>query len=135
MPVVLEVVSEPSEQDKIDLNKIYQDFSVNAGLPLLDVKALPANFKLYAGRFNARLLGAFLVEEREQQLMIRYLCVRKITRGRHVAREMLRQFIGKVEKESYLVGIETSEALTQLMTELNFTAVGNDWRFVPKGSD
>ena len=91
MPVTLEAVNKPSEQDLIDLNKIYQDYPVDVRWPALQQQLNEnSNTTLYAARFNARLLAAISITVKDDGITLDHLCVRTVTRQRHVARDMLR---------------------------------------------
>lgn len=93
MPVYVETVSQPSDQDHIDLAKIYADAPAWLFAPHADGAALVAagvaRGVLIAGRFNDRLLGAALLERFEDRWRLSHLCVRNITRRRGVARRLL----------------------------------------------
>lgn len=93
MPVIVEAVTQPSAQDRTDLEKIYADAPAWLLAPYPDAAALIdaglAEGRLIAGRFNDRLLGAVLLGEDAQGCMLSHLCVRKITRGRGVAARLL----------------------------------------------
>src|SRR5690606_6300810 len=93
MPVYVESVTNPSDQDHTDLARIYADAPAWLFAPHADAEALVAagvaQGALIAGRFNDRLLGAALLERFEDRWRLSHLCVRNITRGRGVARRLL----------------------------------------------
>jgi GNAT superfamily N-acetyltransferase len=93
MPVYVETVTTPSEQDRIDLAKIYADAPDWLFAPHADGEALVSagvvKGALIAGRFNDRLLGAALLERFADRWRISHLCVRNITRRRGVAARLL----------------------------------------------
>lgn len=93
MPVIVEAVTQPSAQDRSDLEKIYADAPAWLLAPYPDAAALIdaglAESRLLAGRFNDRLLGAALLGEGEAGCMLSHLCVRRITRGRGVAARLV----------------------------------------------
>ncbi|WP_137886349.1 acetyl-CoA sensor PanZ family protein [Pseudomonas sp. 2FE] len=93
MPVFVEVVSAPSAQDKSDLVKIYADAPAWLLTPYRDAETLLESAieqgTLIAGRFNDRLLGAALLEKRDDCWRLSHLCVRTITRQRGVGRRLL----------------------------------------------
>lgn len=127
MPVFLEKISEPTEQDLIDLKKIYADYPMHEGQPFSLDKA---KGEIFAGRFNDRLLGAFEVADKGSHVVVVYLCVRKVTRNRHVARDMLRQFLNQLRVDCHLIvphGIDSQMALEQLLTQLDFRRVEESW--------
>ncbi|MCY1366816.1 PanD maturation factor [compost metagenome] len=95
MPVIVETLNSPSEQDRVDLAKIYADAPDWLLVPYADAAALVehglAEGLLVAGRFNDRLLGAALLVRGEQHWRLSHLCVRKVTRHRGVARRLVEQ--------------------------------------------
>ncbi|MGY4531498.1 GNAT superfamily N-acetyltransferase [Pseudomonas sp. TE3786] len=93
MPVLVEVISEPSSQDLLDLQKIYQDAPDWLLTPFANRNQLIehgiAQHQLLAGRFNDRLLAAAIVEKGQACWRLSHLCVRNVTRQRGVARRLL----------------------------------------------
>lgn len=93
MPVIVQVIATPSEQDLIDLRKIYADAPAWLFAPYADADALieqaSRQGRLIAGRFNDRLLGAAILEQLDDRWRLSHLCVRKVTRERGVARRLL----------------------------------------------
>jgi len=93
MPVYVEPLRQPSEQDRQDLAKIYADapqwlFEPHADAQALIAAGLAAG-TLIAGRFNDRLLGAALLTPGDRAWHLSHLCVRRITRQRGVGRRLL----------------------------------------------
>ncbi|HJE27840.1 MAG TPA: PanM family protein [Pseudomonas nitrititolerans] len=95
MPVYVVAIDAPSDQDRIDLAKIYADAPDWLLAPYASAEALIeaglASGMLIAGRFNDRLLGAALLQREEKEWRLSHLCVRKITRGRGVARRIIEE--------------------------------------------
>jgi len=93
MPVIVEAVTQPSAQDRTDLEKIYADAPAWLLAPHADATGLiDAGLRqgsLLAGRFNGRLLGAAWLEQGDDGWQLSHLCVRKITRGRGVAARLV----------------------------------------------
>ena len=93
MPVHVETLTAASPQDRLDLAKIYADAPGWLLAPHADTERLIAagleRGTLIAGRFNDRLLGAALLERNDDCWRLSHLCVRRITRGRGVARRLL----------------------------------------------
>lgn len=122
MPVTLEAISNPSEQDLLDLDKIYTDYPTDLRWPALQ-QQLSANpqLRLYAGRFNNRLLGAITVREENGQLLLENLCVRRITRQRNVARDIVRLVLKKETAAQYCVPVcKPSAGLEKLLSNAGF---------------
>jgi len=95
MPVIVETLTEPSPQDRIDLAKIFADapawlLAPHTGAAAL-IEAGLADRSLIAGRFNDRLLGAALLQRGAQNWRLSHLCVRKITRRRGVGRRLVEE--------------------------------------------
>lgn len=95
MPVIVETLNSPSEQDRGDLAKIYADAPDWLLPPYANATELVArglaDGLLVAGRFNDRLLGAALVVRGEQHWQLSHLCVRKVTRHRGVGRRLVEE--------------------------------------------
>lgn len=95
MPVIVETLTEPSQQDRIDLAKIFADAPAWLLAPHIDAAALIeaglADRSLIAGRFNDRLLGAGLLQRGAPYWRLSHLCVRKITRRRGVGKRILEE--------------------------------------------
>ena len=93
MPVLAEEIIEPSSQDLIDLQKIYQDAPEWLLAPFASREALIesgiARRRFLAARFNERLLAAALIEKEQNHWRLSHLCVRSVTRQRGVARRLL----------------------------------------------
>lgn len=111
MPVHVETLTTASPQDRIDLTKIYADAPAWLLAPHADAEHLIAagleRGTLIAGRFNDRLLGAALLERNDGCWRLSHLCVRRITRGRGVARRLLdeaRRLAAQAGKPLHLAG-------------------------------
>jgi GNAT superfamily N-acetyltransferase len=95
MPVIVETLNSPSEQDRGDLAKIYADAPDWLLAPYANAAELVerglADGLLVTGRFNDRLLGAALIERGEEYWRLSHLCVRKVTRHRGVARRLIEE--------------------------------------------
>lgn len=79
-----------SAQDRIDLAKIWPDEDIAA----LE-SSLNENVRLYAARFNARLLGALKLAIAGTQGDISQLEVREVTRRRGVGRYLLEETLAQ----------------------------------------
>lgn len=83
MPVIAELISQPSEQDLIDLSKTYEG-NIEWLQAVLDGSDL-----MIGGRFNDRLVAALVLRDQQTHWAIERLQVREITRRRGVARQTL----------------------------------------------
>ncbi len=95
MPVYVECLTEPSQQDLVDLAKIFADapewlLAPHATADALIHHALTQG-TLVAGRFNDRLLGAGVLQRGSTNWQLSHLCVRKITRRRGVGKRILEE--------------------------------------------
>lgn len=127
MPVTLELISTPSQQDLLDLEKIYNDYPTSLRWPALQQQLAdnPAT-RLYAGRFNNRLLGAITVRTDNASLMLENLCVRSITRQRNVARDILRLVMKQEAAAQYRVPVcQQAPGLEKLLTNAGFQRQGD----------
>lgn len=114
MPVTLETVAQPTEQDQVDLQKIYADYPQDCDWQALSQQlAEKEAMTLFAGRFNNRLLGAVSVSEENGHLHLNHLCVRAITRQRHVGRDMLRLLLAKYPQHSFSLKLCIDSPATQ----------------------
>lgn len=109
MPVYIETVTDPSQQDRVDLAKIFTDAPAWLLAPYADATALIeaglADRSLIAGRFNDRLLGAALLQRCAPHWRLSHLCVRKITRRRGVGKRILEEsqrLAGEAGKDLHL---------------------------------
>lgn len=127
MPVTLEQVGIINKSDKTDLEKIYQDYP--KAISFTDIaKFIEGNGGsiLFAARFNAKLLGALTLNINGNTATIDHLCVRRITRERHVARDLLRLLLQKFPKLSFqFESCIESDAVTALFKQAGFTPSGN----------
>ena len=146
MPIILEQISHPGTEDRNDLIKIYQDYpktldaSQHSSLGEWIDTRLTNGQTLFAGRFNGRLLAAIWGRSDNQQLQLEYLCVRKLTRRRGVARQLLTLLIKQAHQQHLKLTIKQpleSIELSSLLKELNFRCMTQDeqsksWIFAAK---
>jgi len=87
MPIISQLVQNPSAQDRIDIHKIFRDYPepVNP----TDVDTWLDAGELYAASFNDRLLGACRLVSQADRWQVDYLCVRTVTRRRGVAYKLV----------------------------------------------
>ena len=94
MPVIVESVIAPSAADQADLLKIYNDtpdWLKQGETPDEWLTRILADdqIAIYAGRFNDRLLVTALVSCDQQQWVLDWLTVRKVTRNRGVGKRII----------------------------------------------
>jgi ribosomal protein S18 acetylase RimI-like enzyme len=81
-----------SDQDRIDLGKIW---------PSQDPDAIPLDdHRIYAARFNERLLGAVRVTLRGVEGELSALCVREVTRRRGVGQYLVEEVLQEIQKSA-----------------------------------
>ena len=113
-----------SAQDRIDLGKIWpsQDLST---------LTLDENHRLYAARFNERLLGAVRVTLRGVEGELSDLCVREVTRRRGVGQYLVEETLrDNPAINSWHVadhGVEDRGVMAAFMQSLGFSAQQNGW--------
>ncbi|HHR1077647.1 TPA: aspartate 1-decarboxylase autocleavage activator PanM [Klebsiella pneumoniae] len=113
-----------SDQDRIDLRKIWpsQDLST---------LTLDENHRLYAARFNERLLGAVRVTLRGVEGELSDLCVREVTRRRGVGQYLVEETLrDNPAINSWRVadhGVEDRGVMAAFMQALGFSAQQNGW--------
>ena len=90
MKLTIQRISTLTPQDRLDLAKVW---------PQLDISQLEANLsetnRLYAARFNDRLLAGLLLEIRGTLGKITHLEVRDVTRRRGVGQYLLEETIAQ----------------------------------------
>lgn len=113
-----------SEQDIIDLGKIWPEYS--AGSLQMDDE-----HRIYAARFNERLLGAVRVTLKASQGALDSLRIRDITRRRGVGQYLVEEVLRtNPDIHSWWmadVGVEERTAMTAFMQALGFAEQGNGW--------
>ena len=90
MPVIVEHLTRLAPEDRVDIEKIRND--APEWLPTdksIDEWLKQPNQKLFAGRFNDRLIVAALVTEEKNQWNLTWLCVREVTRNRCVGQRIV----------------------------------------------
>ncbi len=90
MKLTIQRISTLTPQDRLDLAKVW---------PQIEISQLEASLsetqRLYAARFNDRLLGALQLEIRGTQGKITHLEVREVTRRRGVGQYLLEETIAQ----------------------------------------
>jgi len=113
-----------SEQDLIDLGKIWPEYSATS-LQMDD------RHQIYAARFNERLLGAVRVTLQGTQGALDSMRIREVTRrrgvGKYLLEEVLRENPGIDSWWMADVGVEDRGVMAAFMQALGFTAQENGW--------
>ena len=132
MPVKLEHLTTPTDADWNDLSKIHQDTAVS-GLTLseIDMKDwLTVDRWIVAGRFNDRVVGAFLVERNQNEVRLSQAGVRSITQRRGVMHQMI-HFIQRWADQNTLtliIGLadtNMNDALKEALIKRGFASKGD----------
>jgi GNAT superfamily N-acetyltransferase len=113
-----------SEQDIIDLGKIWPEYSASS-------LQIDEEHRIYAARFNERLLGAVRVTIKGTQGALDSLRIREITRRRGVGQYLLEEILREnpAIKSWWMsdVGVEDRAVMTAFMQALGFSDLGNGW--------
>ena len=113
-----------SDQDLIDLGKIWPEYSASS-------LSVDETHRIYAARFNERLLGAVRVTLSGTQGALDSLRVRDITRRRGVGQYLIEEVIWENPDVSSWwmadVGVEDRSVMAAFMQVLGFTAQENGW--------
>ena len=113
-----------SDQDHIDLAKIW---------PSQDLAALTLDDRqrIYAARFNERLLGAVRVTRNGAEGKLSALCVREVTRRRGVGQYLVEEVLrDNPEISCWRVedaGVEDRGVMAAFMQALGFSAQTGGW--------
>lgn len=130
MKLAVECLSVFSDQDKIDLAKIWP----HQNLELLQ-QDLDTHNRLFVSRFNGHLMGALLVEIDGAYAEISDLMVREATRRRGVGLYLLQEVIRQLPdiKEFWLTAADhpnvNAVVLDQFMKSCGFMPVSGGWLY------
>ncbi len=113
-----------SEQDHVDLGKIWPEYS-SSSLQMDD------QHRIYAARFNERLLGAVRVTLQGTQGALDSMRIREVTRRRGVGKYLLEEVLCENPGiDSWWmadVGVEDRGVMAAFMQALGFTAQHGGW--------
>ncbi|MDO8236153.1 aspartate 1-decarboxylase autocleavage activator PanM [Citrobacter werkmanii] len=113
-----------SAQDLIDLGKIWPEYSASS-------LSVDETHRIYAARFNERLLGSVRVTLSGTQGALDSLRVREITRRRGVGQYLIEEVIRENPSVSSWwmadVGVEDRSVMAAFMQALGFTAQADGW--------
>ena len=114
MPVILEQIETPTHDDCADLTKIFNDApewmkaDQQANQWLADI-AESEELKLFAGRFNDRLIAAAVVRCAESNWHMEWLTVRTVTRDRCVGQRMVSEVSRIASENNCTLSAETAQ--------------------------
>ncbi|POT27602.1 aspartate 1-decarboxylase autocleavage activator PanM [Citrobacter freundii] len=113
-----------SAQDLIDLGKIWPEYSASS-------LSVDETHRIYAARFNERLLGAVRVTLSGTQGALDSLRVRDITRRRGVGQYLIEEVIRENPSVSSWwmadVGVEDRSVMAAFMQAVGFTVQADGW--------
>ncbi|MDW2643058.1 aspartate 1-decarboxylase autocleavage activator PanM [Citrobacter sp. HN-141] len=113
-----------SAQDLLDLGKIWPEYSASS-------LSVDETHRIYAARFNERLLGAVRVTLSGTQGALDSLRVRDITRRRGVGQYLVEETLRENPDVSSWwmadVGVEDRSVMAAFMQALGFTAQADGW--------
>ncbi|MFP2505849.1 aspartate 1-decarboxylase autocleavage activator PanM [Enterobacteriaceae bacterium RIT711] len=116
---------ECSAQDEIDLAKIWPEYS-SASLALTDTH------RIYAAKFNDRLLGAVRVTLADNEAALDSLRVREITRrrgvGQYLVEEVIRDNPDITGWWMSDAGVEDRDVMTVFMQAVGFEVQSGGWK-------
>ena len=137
LPVHLEWIEAPSEQDWIDLNKLYKDAPASwcdggSALPAQSylTKKQLQGYKIAAGRFNDRLIVAAALKvnsEKVNAYFIEDLCVRALTRERGVAKQLMVRICQWSDEQKCSLWVEDEAAKLRVLMEFGFVHDQGKW--------
>lgn len=137
MPVHLEWIESASEQDWIDLNKLYKDAPVQwcedqgaSRAQSYVAQKQQQGYKIAAGRFNDRLIVAAALKVNTQKVNAYFLddmCVRALTRERGVAKQLMVRLCQWSDEQRCSLWVEDSDAKLKVLLEFGFVHDQGKW--------
>lgn len=137
LPVHIEWIDLPSEQDWVDLEKLYKDAPSQWFEGLCDHTAQDyisvkkqQDYKIVVGRFNDRLIvGATLkAQQGQSSYLLEELCVRSATRKRGVARQMLVRLCQWSSEQKGILLVKDENAEFKILLEYGFVHSQGIWK-------
>ncbi|PKH23810.1 aspartate 1-decarboxylase autocleavage activator PanM [Enterobacterales bacterium CwR94] len=126
MKLTIERITQPTAQDQIDLQKIWPDIPLPALFSTLD-----ENQRLYAARFNDRLLAAITLRIEGVSGYLQHLVVRDVTRRRGVGHYLLQEVLQDNTAISHWLmasdGVEDHRVIAAFMQHNGFRAQPEGW--------
>ncbi|WP_409309281.1 aspartate 1-decarboxylase autocleavage activator PanM [Pectobacterium sp. B1J-3] len=131
MKLTVECLTQFSDQDKIDLSKIWP----HQNLERLE-ESLNVNRRLFVARFNDRLLAAVMIEVEGEYAELSDLLVRDATRRRGVGLYLIEEVRKQLPdvKEWWLATADHAavkeDVLAKFMINCGFSPVSGGWRYI-----
>lgn len=137
MPVHLEWVHTPSDQDEIDLKKLLQDApqewgwsSSQESISSWIEQIKQSGNQIAAGRFNDRLITIAVITPAEQSkvFLIKQLLVRTVTRERGVAKQLLVRLTQWADQEGFSLIVHDNDHAYRTLLEFGFLYDRPNWK-------
>lgn len=107
MPIILEHLTSPTQEDWQDLEKISQGIPSQPALLQAEFEnKLNQNFWIAAGRFNDRLVGFILAQKIDNQILLSQASVLKISQGRGVMHQLIALLMQWADKQMLELSIK-----------------------------
>lgn len=118
MPIILEHLTSPTQEDWQDLEKISQGIPSQPKLLQAEFEdKLNQNFWIAAGRFNDRLVGFVLAQKVDNQILLSQASVLKISQGRGVMHQLMALLMQWAEEQTLELSIKDVPADLQKSLE------------------
>ena len=133
MPVHMEWIESPTEQDWIDLEKLYKEapshwFEGEANPQGYGQIKRDAGYMWVAGRFNDRLIAAATLKvDADGNTLIDDLCVRKVTQDRGVAKQLIVRICQWADDQGQILKVLDPKGVYQPLAELGFVHHTEYW--------
>lgn len=132
MPIAIEQYQDLTQltaQDREDLSKIYQEapswmFDDSDAEAFLAERLARNPGELFVARFNDRLLGSCWLLPDQGALRVKWLTVRKTTRRRGVAKQMINHLRQCFPEQRLLLSCKQNSSTDFLMDHCRFVKVG-----------
>ncbi len=114
-------LTQPTQQDRLDLSRLYPEVNLNE---------LLASPMLFVARFNDRLLAGVTVEIEGKRAVLSQLQVREVTRRRGIGRFLLTQLPGLLEDqdiEGLYHPLSQDQGCQQFLAAMGFEQQDNGW--------
>jgi len=147
LPIYLDWLEQPNEQDLVDLDKLFadapDDWESDNGEPLnarWALNRLSKERKLALGQFNDRIVAsAWLTKQSEgpsQPYLFKVdkLCVRAITRKRGVAKQLMVRLCQWADQQQHHLLVDDQADNLSGLYELGFVQHGKGWLYMARST-